>query len=240
MTVTALAPTGIKSDRWLSELLGRPTWSVDPAVTTAAEAIKQAGSGPLFLYARVLANDVKTLDGFENAGFRVVDLTLTLEAPTAAIRVATPQNIRMAIASDEVVVRAIATRSFVSSRLHLDPRIPKAVADRSRGEWAGNFFHGRRGDAMVVAEDDGVIAGFLLLVVPGGAEPMTIDLIAISPETRGLGLGTQCVQFATSHFGSSERIRVGTQAANVGSLRFYARLGFKPVASQYVLHFHRV
>jgi hypothetical protein len=131
MTVTALASTGIKSDRWLSELLGRPTWSVDPAVTTAAEAIKQAGSGPLFRYARVSANDVKTLDGFENAGFR------------AAIRDATPQNIRMAIASDEVVVRAIATRSFASSRLHLDPRIPKAVADRSRAEWAGNFFHDR-------------------------------------------------------------------------------------------------
>lgn len=239
MAVAALAPTGIKSDRWLSELLGRPTWSVDPGATTAAEAIKQAGAGPLFLYARVAAGAVKTLNSFEDAGFRVVDLTVTLEAPAVSIRVGAPRNVRLANPSDEAAVRAIAAASFVSSRLHLDPCVPNALADRSRAEWAANFFHGRRGDAMVVAEHDGEVASFLLLLVPGGGAPMIVDLIAVRPEARGLCLGTKCIQFAATHFKCSERICVGTQAANVGSLRFYARLGFKPVATQYVLHFHR-
>lgn len=239
MAVAALAPIGIKSDRWLSALIGRATWSVDPAAITAAQAIEQAGAGPLFLYARIAADETKTLNNFEDAGFRVVDLTVTLEVRAAPLRVCMPRIIRLASPADEAAVCAIASTSLVSSRLHLDPRVAKAVADRSRVEWAGNFFHGRRGDAMVVAEHHGQVAGFLLLLVPSGGTTITIDLIAVSSEARRLGLGTKCIHFAAMHFKSCERIRVGTQAANIGSLRFYARLGFEPVATQYVLHFHR-
>ena len=86
MAVAALAPIGIKSDRWLSALIGRATWSVDPAAITAAQAIEQAGAGPLFLYARIAADETKTLNNFEDAGFRVVDLTVTLEVRAAPLQ----------------------------------------------------------------------------------------------------------------------------------------------------------
>jgi ribosomal protein S18 acetylase RimI-like enzyme len=239
MAMAALAPTGIKFDRWLSELSGRPTWSVDPAAASGAEAIDQAGPGPLFLYARVPADDVKTLNSFEDAGFRVVDLSVTLEAPAGPLRLGAPRDVRAANPSDEIAVRAIAATAFTSSRLHLDPGVPRTVADRSRGEWAGNFFHGRRGDAMFVADHEGAVAGFVLAFAPIGAAPVVIDLIAIRPDARRLGLGMKCIQHLAAYFGSAQRVRVGTQAANVGSLRFYARLGFEPIATHYVLHFHR-
>lgn len=240
MAVTAaFTATGIKSDRWLSKLLGRPAWNVDASILGATEAIAKAGAGPLFLSTRVDAGDVVTLNRFEDAGFRVVDLTVTLESPTAPIRIQIPHNVRFAQASDEAAVRSIAGTSFELSRLHLDPLVPKAVADKSRAEWATNFFAGLRGDAMVVAEHNGAVAAFLLLIVPADGV-MTIDLIAAGPGSRKIGLGSACIQFAALNFERHEKIRVGTQAANIKSLRFYARLGFQPCASQYVLHYHRI
>lgn len=239
MAIAALAPTGIKSDQWLSELLSRPTWNVDPTMTSAAEAIRQAGAGPLVLYTRVPAADVKTVNSFEDAGFRVVDLSITLEAPAGPLRLDAPHDIRAANPSDEIAVRVIAATAFTSSRLHLDPDVPRTVADRSRSEWAGNFFHGGRGDAMFVAEHEGAVAGFILALAPNGVAPLTIDLIAIRADARRLGLGMKCIQHLVAHFKSAKSVRVGTQAANVGSVRFYARLGFEPVATHYVLHFHR-
>jgi ribosomal protein S18 acetylase RimI-like enzyme len=69
---------------------------------------------------------------------------------------------------------------------------------------------------------------------------MTIDLIAVQPDARKNHLGAACIQYAASYFQQYNRISVGTQAANIKSLRFYARLGFQPMASKYVLHFTRV
>src|SRR5262249_52847692 len=135
-------------------------------------------------------------------------------------------------------VAAIATSSFEWSRLHLDPLIPKETADRSRRDWASNFFAGKRGDAMVVAEHDGAPAAFLLAKGPAGGT-LTIDLIAVRPSFRHLGFGASCIRFAASRIAGTQSLRVGTQAANVGSLRFYESLGFRTVASHYVLHLHR-
>jgi ribosomal protein S18 acetylase RimI-like enzyme len=226
----------VAPDRWLSDLLGRPAWKVDADAVDLARVLRMIG--PAFYYTRIAADDICAVHRFEDFGFRVVDLTITLEASARQQQAANVLGARFASEADRRAVATIAASSFAWSRLHLDPKIPNSVADRSRVEWATNFFAGKRGDAMVVAEDGGKVAAFMLLAGPA-AGTLTIDLIAVRQASRRLGLGAACVRFAAGQVAGAERLRVGTQAANVGSLRFYESLGFQVVASHYVLHLHR-
>jgi ribosomal protein S18 acetylase RimI-like enzyme len=145
---------------------------------------------------------------------------------------------RPARPDDRDAVMALAASSFDHSRLHLDPAIPRAVADRSRAEWAGNFFAGKRGDHMIVGEIDGVLAGFAQLLGPRDGV-LTIDLIEVAPPYRRRGIAHTLIA-ASAGIAGTQTLRVGTQIANTPSLRLYETLGFRVVGSQYVLHYHRV
>jgi len=226
----------VTADRWLSGVLGRPAWKVDAAAADPAAVVARAGRG--FFFTRVAAGEVSTVHRFESAGFRVVDTTVTLETPAPALASAVRRpDVRLARPSDRDAVAGLASRSFQWSRLHLDPAVPNELADRSRAEWAGNFFAGERGDALVVAEHVGELAAFLLLLGPAD-RILTIDLIAVDRDRRRLGLGAACIGFAAARFADALVLRVATQAANVASLRFYESLGFRTVSSHYVLHLH--
>jgi ribosomal protein S18 acetylase RimI-like enzyme len=142
----------------------------------------------------------------------------------------------MALPGDRQAVEDIARKSFLYSRFHLDPAFSRAVADRIKAEWAGNFFHGQRGDHMVVAEVAGAVRGFLQLL-QDEPERMTIDLIAVAEDVRGRGVASAMMGYAMRAC-RARTLRVGTQAANLASLRLYENLGFRVIATSYVLHRH--
>jgi ribosomal protein S18 acetylase RimI-like enzyme len=238
MTVAPIASAGASVDPWLSSVLGRPAWKIDANQPEAIASVSRFDAGPAFFFTRIATSDVRTLKRLQDADFRVVDTTVTLEAPRLIIPEAVAKDIRFAAPADQAVVAAIASNSFETSRLHLDPAIPTALANRSRAEWASNYFQGLRGDTMVVAETAGKVAGFLQLLGPT-AGVLTIDLIAVRESSRRLGLGAACISFAAKNVVGTERLRVGTQVANIGSLRFYENLGFSVTATEYVLHLHR-
>jgi ribosomal protein S18 acetylase RimI-like enzyme len=230
------------ADPWLAGILGRPAHRVAGSIVTGEEAMASAALAPLaatggFAYARVPTADVRLVQLLEDAGFRVVDTGITLEARSVDDTHATVSAVRMARADDAARVETIARAAFRYSRFHLDPRIPHALADEVKAQWAANFFRGKRGDHMVVAERGGAVAGFLQLLA-GADGALTIDLIGVAEAHRGHGLASGMIAFAARECGRPERIRVGTQAANVGSLRLYERLGFTVASTSYVLHFH--
>jgi ribosomal protein S18 acetylase RimI-like enzyme len=235
MAVASIAPTGIVQDRWLSDVLERPTWRVDSLTPNLERVIRESGNG--FFFTRVPTRDIAKLHEFEDAGFRVIDVTITLEVQTAALHSPAPATARFATLSDRTAVTAIAANAFETSRLHLDPTIAKTLANRSRAQWADNFFAGARGDAMVVACQKSAVGAFLLLIGPVNGT-LTIDLMGVHHDSRRRGLGAACIRFAANQI-TSDRIQVATQAANVGSLAFYEGLGFQTFDSHYVLHFHR-
>jgi ribosomal protein S18 acetylase RimI-like enzyme len=67
---------------------------------------------------------------------------------------------------------------------------------------------------------------------------LVIDLIAVRARTVGRGLATAMIRHAARTCGKPDKLRVGTQVANVGSLALYQRMGFENHRSPYVLHFH--
>ena len=89
---------------------------------------------------------------------------------------------------------------------------------------------------MLVAQSDGQTAGFLQLIhAPDSA--LVIDLIAVTEPARGRGLARAMIG-AAQHLARGECLRVGTQVANLPSLRLYESLGFRAVTSNYVMHLH--
>jgi ribosomal protein S18 acetylase RimI-like enzyme len=169
----------------------------------------------------------------------VVDTALTFDAEGVSAP-GDDSRIRFARPDDEKEVRALAGSAFQYSRFHLDPAIPAALAHRIKSEWAGNWFRGARGDGMIVAEDAGRVAGFLQLLWRG--ERLVIDLVAVDPASRARGLARAMIGCAAKRgTGDARRpaaITVGTQAANIPSVRLYESLGFRLRGSQYVLHHH--
>jgi ribosomal protein S18 acetylase RimI-like enzyme len=222
--------------------MARPVHRVSGAIApgeeeAASNALRTLTSTPGFAYTRVPTVDVSLAQIFEDAGFRIVDTSVTLEAETISGNPKPGSTVRMAHNADATAVEAIARTAFRFSRFHLDPRVPAILANEIKAQWAGNFFRGKRGDYMVVAEHASQVDGFLQLLA-GHDGTLTIDLIAVAERHRGRGLASDMIRFAARNCGTPSRIRVGTQAANITSLRLYEHLGFRLTAASYVLHCH--
>jgi len=238
---TAAGGLSITPDPWLSDVMSREVQRVSGTVdeegeVQAARGLRVVTERPGFRYARVPTHDLRTSHLLERQGFSIVDTGITLEVRNMAGGGGRGRA-RLAQATDQKAVEQIARHSFTYSRFHLDPWIPQDLADEIKAQWAGNYFRRQRGDYMVVAEQVGVVAGFLqLLKAADGA--LVIDLIAVAMEHREQGLAEEMIRFAASVCGHPQVLRAGTQCANTGSLGFYQKLGFRIASSSYVFHNH--
>lgn len=231
----------LSEDPWLAGILGKPAYRLSIEAPAATGAFGDAIAARLdglhgFFYSKIPTSAVHLCGTLEEHGFRVVDTNVTLEMDGPLPVVPTP-DIRMAVPDDHESVEHIAGSSFAYSRFHLDPSFERSVADRIKADWAGNFFRGQRGDYMVVAETKHRVCAFLQLL-RDGADLVTIDLIGVAADARRRGLASAMIRHAFQAC-DAKKMRVGTQIANVASLRLYERLGFRVIATSYVLHLHR-
>jgi ribosomal protein S18 acetylase RimI-like enzyme len=227
-------------DVWLAGILDRPAFRVESVDIPSSEWKTRLKSDDLFVTAKVGADQVAEAGLLQDFGFRTIDTALTFEASAPTAPSADPR-VRFARAEDRAAVAQLAGSAFVFSRFHLDPAIPTWLAHRVKAAWADNFFAGKRGDSMVVAEHAGAVAGFLQLLWSPG-DVLTIDLIAVAPRSVRSGLARAMIGFAAANCVGSELrprgLRVGTQAANTPSVRLYESLGFRLSQAQFVLHHH--
>ena len=63
-------------------------------------------------------------------------------------------------------------------------------------------------------------------------------MIAVAKSHQRKGLGEAMIGQAGKHFDKARNLLVGTQIANVPSMRAYQKLGFRVCDSSYVLHYH--
>ena len=233
----------MREDAWLSERLGRPAWTIEE--TDTVDEVRAIGAG--FFQAKVATDDVARVGSLEGAGFRTIDVNVTYKREPGGLadgvdRAVTADGVDPAVTGvrdagpmDRDAVVAIAERDYSVSRFHLDPQIPDEVARAIKRDWADNFFRGDRGDRLLVADPDGKVIGFLLVL--DGTKASVIDLIAVATEARGRGAGRALVR-GLAESRPNRPVVAGTQIANVGALRFYERLGFTVEQTQFVLHRH--
>jgi ribosomal protein S18 acetylase RimI-like enzyme len=236
------------AEEWLSQIIDRDVYQLvvdDHFITDVCDMagksngfLQDVKRSPVFLYSRVPSHRLDYIKLLEDEGFRLVDTTVTFEkAITLPTKQADSIGVRFATSDDRDQTVALAKRAFSCSRFHLDTAFSKETADAIKGEWVRNYFLAKRGDAMVIAEAEQHIAGFVQLLSDVNGT-LIIDLIAVDEYHRRKGIAAGMVAFAESRYGDFERIRVGTQAVNIQSIQFYEYYGFRTISSSYVFHYH--
>ncbi|MBA2587453.1 MAG: GNAT family N-acetyltransferase [Alphaproteobacteria bacterium] len=216
-------------DPWLSGILGKPAYHL-----TDGEFV--APGGKAFVDTKVPEADHAGVQRLQNLGFAVMDINVQFTRPAGPLH-PSQVPVRAAVAGDEAGVRALAADAFVFDRFHRDPAIGRVAACRVKAEWAGNYFAGKRGDRMIVADDEAGICGFLQLLRArdGGT---IIDLVAVAGRSRGQGIARAMIAQA-ANAADTGSMMVGTQIANQPSIALYQSLGFARASTSHVLHFHK-
>jgi dTDP-4-amino-4,6-dideoxy-D-galactose acyltransferase len=262
MSAPGQAPTGeaqigeaqigeakITEDGWLAGLMGRPVFRVDlagPQSDQAAEERLREHSrqqARAFYYTKVDAARVDTARRLSAGGFFVADTNvlfqldrspqLTLDFPGVTVGGLE--------AGEEEAVLEIAAGAYRFTRFHLDPFVGVELANAIKRAWCGNYVRRLRGDRLFVARLEGRPAGFLaaLTVEAPGQRKAIIDLIGVAPAFQRRRVGAALTTAFVEHYrGRAALLQVGTQVANLPSIRLYERCGFSLASSQYVLHLH--
>ncbi|HVN59795.1 MAG TPA: GNAT family N-acetyltransferase [Gaiellaceae bacterium] len=221
-----------REDVWLSEQLGYTVVVLDD------EDLAPRATARSLVVAKVPVADVARVGRLQQSGFAVVDVNVTLTCEAAEARPHAPVTdvVLVGPAEGEPVLE-IAGSCFRYSRFHLDPAIPRPVADRVKREWVRSYLEGRRGVELIAAVEDGAPVGFLAVL--GDSRTRVIDLIGVAESAQGRGVGSTLVSaFIERHAGSCAVLQVGTQIANIPSLRLYGSFGFAVSSAAYVLHRH--
>jgi ribosomal protein S18 acetylase RimI-like enzyme len=233
-------------DLWLSAQTNVPVFKINADSECSPELFEKiADSYPqLFCYTKINAEDTSTVATLIKCGFAVVDINLMFSYQLLNKVDVLPDSssIRLYKEDDQVEILSIAETSFKYSRFHLDHKFPNPVANAIKRAWIQNYILGKRGDALWVASIDEKPVGFLAVISSkcDNRDCAIIDLIGVSNAAQGKGVGTALVQFFQQEYGKKYPILlVGTQAANIPSVRLYEKLGFRLCESKYVLHFHK-
>ncbi|HEY3378458.1 MAG TPA: GNAT family N-acetyltransferase [Armatimonadota bacterium] len=108
---------------------------------------------------------------------------------------------------------------------------PDFRAEQWRGIEAG--CRGEHGASAWVAEQDGVVVGFILLKLHGDTKIGEINYNAVHPEYQNSGIGTMMYEFALTQLreGGMRAANVGTggDAAHAPARRAYEKVGFQPL-----------
>ena len=231
-------------DEWLGGVLGYDVFRIDlepnEPVETAQILPMKAMSHKSLVYVKIPATHIQQMGAFTTAGFKVIDVNVIFEREPQQLVLDGRVTVREARPEDEGSVLNIAGTSFEYSRFHLDPLLPREAADRIKREWVASYFHKGRGERLLVAEVDGHPAGFLCVLVTGpAAETGVIDLIGVDRQLQGRGIGRRLVEYhINDSVNKHSRLIVGTQIANIPSMRLYQACGYAISDSSYVLHAH--
>jgi ribosomal protein S18 acetylase RimI-like enzyme len=222
----------LRQDVWLSRVIGFPVYVTDASGESPDDDARS------LTYAKVDVADTESVRRLAAKGFTVVDVHLTFAHRRAASGPEPGLLVEPARPEHGEALVSIAGRCFRYSRFHLDPLLPDELADRVKREWVLSYVEGRRGVELLAALDEGRPVGFLAVLEGGDAR--VIDLIGVAAETQGRGAGRTLVNaFVERHRAEGRELRVGTQAANVASVRLYESTGFSLASASYVLHLHR-
>lgn len=184
----------------------------------------------------------------ESAGFRLVDLRLTLERPAGgaparqAAGIVPPGSIavRPARPEDLAALEALAAASHRDSRFFHDPGFDPRRAGELYAVWIAQSWRGEA-DAVFVAElaDDvsGKVAGYVTCLARQAGEGQ-IGLFAVAPAAQGRGTGGLLLAEALAWLAArgAATVRVVTQGRNVRAQRLYQRFGFLTRSVELWLH----
>lgn len=235
-------------DPWLSNQIQLPVFKLDGDDFFSSQLFQEKlETYPhVFCYTKVPVTSTTQISKLTDCGFHVVDVNLlfSYQYNETGLRSMDSSHVKIENCnqSDEDELLCIAESNFIYSRFHLDPNISKQTADKVKRNWVENNCSGKRGDRLLVAKINEKPVGFLAVIISKWANQTCaiIDLIGVDSSIQGKGIGTALVSFFQNEYGKRyPNLLVGTQAANIPSVRLYEKCGFRLCESKYVLHYHK-
>ena len=198
--------------------------------------------GVWHLSARVDASDLSALHVLEEAGFITVDGILTIALDLASHNsIERPHDfqIRLATSDDADRVADLARTAFIYDRFHADPFISPNRAGELHATWLRNSCTGKAADAVILAEDDTGLLGFMTCVLQHdtrkelGRMVGTVVMAASAEAARGRGVAYATLMAALDWFKEQgcEIVDSGTQVRNIPCLGLFQKCGFRIVGS---------
>jgi ribosomal protein S18 acetylase RimI-like enzyme len=183
------------------------------------------------LYFLAKAEDVDAAGHVEGSGFRIVDVRLSfargVNGEGAARAGLMMEGVREARDADIAALRAIARESHNDSRFYHDPGFPRDRCDELYATWIENSCRGYA-DLVLVVDRGECLHGYISCHVRPEDSEVSVGLLGVRREARGMGVGTTLVRAAIEYAASTgaSRISVVTQARNRAAQRLYQREGF--------------
>lgn len=194
------------------------------------------------LYFLARSDDPDTVRLAEDAGFRLVDVRVTMTRPSGTPPLSAPDVPRLVIRAwlpaDISDLRRLALDSYTISRFYYDGRFPSDKCADLYATWIERSCGGEA-DAVLVAEVDAAVAGYISCHLPEADGRATFGLIAVDDQLRRLGIGDALLAegIAWLEERGADRISIATQGRNVGTQRFVQRQGF--LTEELQLWFHK-
>jgi len=133
----------------------------------------------------------------------------------------------------------LAYESGTYSRFRLDTNFSDQQFKDLFSRWIDASITGTMADGFFVCILDDKIQGFVTYRIQESVA--TIGLIAVSPESQGMGLGRALIQSVENDLLVKEidTLRIPTQLKNEQACRFYEKLGYSAVERIPIKHFWR-
>lgn len=228
-------------DVWLSDIFNYDVYRLDNL--NEVDSVFELPKTKSFIWAKIPTERIGLVDLLSSMNFRVVDVNVTFEINKKYVK--KEQNIYSNITEfskeDETLILKIAESSFVYSRFHLDQYISNSLAERIKKMWIKNYIDKKRGVRLLVIKYEDEVAGFLAEIESKHEDKSVgvIDLISIDKNFQGKGLGKSLVDYWINDCTDKyDILRVGTQIANIPSMRLYESCGFQISNSLYIMHLH--
>lgn len=240
MTVQAAAPLTLLT--WDTDFFGVSIarWPEETFLdSTIEETLRWAKAQRVAcIYLLVSADDMARVALAQQAGFRLMDIRVTLTTPVPeALLPPDGVLVRPSQDADLPALKAIAGQSFTQSRFYADPNFPEERCNELYRKWIENSHQGALADHTLVVDVDESLAGFITLTYRDDKQA-EIGLLAVGETFRGRSLGLALTQhsLAQARQDSIEVISVVTQGSNISSQRVYQRAGFRTSNTQLWFH----
>lgn len=176
------------------------------------------------------ADNIDAVHRAENAGFRMMDVRVTLERTLSPFG----SSARMFRDTEVDTLVRIARSAHRITRFYADPSFPDARCDDLYESWIRQSCDGWADRVLVVGEPSGYITVHL-----DDDTTSSIGLIAVADEARELGHGAALVQGAIdfAYSRGRDRMTVVTQGRNLDAQRLFQSCGFR--TSKTELWFHK-
>lgn len=221
---------------WDSEHFGLKIARAD---ASPEDAIAWAKAQEIDCMYACIEDDVLAWDEHIKAGFKLVDVRITLERSLDARSTPHP-TLRDATEADLADLALIARTSHTDSRFYADARFDRARCDALYARWITNSVQGWA-DKVIVSELDGRLGGYISAHMKDDGLS-SIGLLAVAQHARGQGLASAKILAACAWMRAqgATRCEVVTQGRNIAAQRVYQRAGFRTARIEYWFHWWRV